>query len=268
VWEGYNLLLTSKCDKDKWTRLLQACVKFYKDVLLLENFAIMAYCSISKILKKHDKLTGYVTRDAFMRNVMPQQNVTNYSFVMDLLRQAEKLFSDIQSMQQSMPLSEHERLFIDAMRGLNYQASRMQAEEKQTFADDPNSTAHLEVDGEEHAKLLKGFNDAADSVAQATANLNEKSLSPNIQWSIAWMESVSGVMKQEMSSKIRGGGSGEGSTHSTDSEDGISKQSPGNGAGEGAREGEGADTLGLHLSVEANGTREEREEKKRRREEE
>jgi hypothetical protein len=30
-------------------------------VLLLENFAIMNYCGFSKILKKHDKLTGWVS---------------------------------------------------------------------------------------------------------------------------------------------------------------------------------------------------------------
>ena len=46
-------------DKNAWTRLLMGCVKFYKDVLLIENFAIMNYCGFSKILKKHDKLTGY-----------------------------------------------------------------------------------------------------------------------------------------------------------------------------------------------------------------
>jgi len=45
-------------DKNTWTRLLMACVKFYKDVLLIENFAIMNYCGFSKILKKHDKMTG------------------------------------------------------------------------------------------------------------------------------------------------------------------------------------------------------------------
>jgi SPX domain protein involved in polyphosphate accumulation len=45
-------------NKDAWKRLLASCVRFYKDVLLLENFAIMNYCGFSKILKKHDKLTG------------------------------------------------------------------------------------------------------------------------------------------------------------------------------------------------------------------
>jgi SPX domain protein involved in polyphosphate accumulation len=43
---------------EAWTQLLNSCAKFYRDVLLLENFAIMNYCGFSKILKKHDKLTG------------------------------------------------------------------------------------------------------------------------------------------------------------------------------------------------------------------
>jgi SPX domain protein involved in polyphosphate accumulation len=87
-------------DKNMWTRLLMACVKFYKDVLLLENFAIMNYCGFSKILKKHDKSTGFSTREAFMRNVMSQQNFTHYPYVLDLLKQSEKLFNDIQQMER------------------------------------------------------------------------------------------------------------------------------------------------------------------------
>ena len=63
VLESYQLLRdtessSGRFDRASWTRLLYACVKFYKDVLLLENFAIMNYCGFSKILKKHDKLTG------------------------------------------------------------------------------------------------------------------------------------------------------------------------------------------------------------------
>ncbi len=62
IWDAYLMLKDSSImiiyDKNTWARLLSACVKFYKDVLLLENFAIMNYCGFSKILKKHDKLTG------------------------------------------------------------------------------------------------------------------------------------------------------------------------------------------------------------------
>jgi len=66
VAESYLLLkgsesIPGRFDRNAWTRLLSSCVKFYKDVLLLENFAIMNHCGFSKILKKHDKLTGLVS---------------------------------------------------------------------------------------------------------------------------------------------------------------------------------------------------------------
>lgn len=102
ILDGYKKLQEDgkKYDKNTWARLLRACVKFYKDVLLFENFAIMNYCGFSKILKKHDKLTGYVTRDAFMRNVMSQQNFTHHMYVLELLHHVEKLFVDIQGMER------------------------------------------------------------------------------------------------------------------------------------------------------------------------
>lgn len=40
---------------EKWSMLAKSIFKLYKDLLLLETYAIMAYCSFSKILKKHDK---------------------------------------------------------------------------------------------------------------------------------------------------------------------------------------------------------------------
>ncbi len=124
VWEAFNMLKNAGVvhDKNTWTRLLMACVNFYKDVLLLENFAIMSYCGYSKILKKHDKLTGYyhtscaclysdlclasysfirfATRDAYMRNVVNLQNFTHYPYVMELISQSERLFADIQAMER------------------------------------------------------------------------------------------------------------------------------------------------------------------------
>ena len=82
----------------RWSRLLSACVRFYKDVLMLENFAIMNYCGFSKILKKHDKATGFATRDAFMCNVMSQQNFAHYPYLLTLIKETERLFKDIQHM--------------------------------------------------------------------------------------------------------------------------------------------------------------------------
>jgi SPX domain protein involved in polyphosphate accumulation len=61
LWNGLEMLKKQNSfdDINAWTRLMASCVRFYKDVLLLENYAIMNYCGFSKILKKHDKRTGY-----------------------------------------------------------------------------------------------------------------------------------------------------------------------------------------------------------------
>lgn len=86
-----------------------------------------------------------------MDKVMQNQNFTNYSYILDLIKGSEKLFQDIQMMESAMPLQDEERLFIDAIRDLNLQASRMQAEERQ--ADDQqhdslsSSAAQRIVDG-------------------------------------------------------------------------------------------------------------------------
>jgi SPX domain protein involved in polyphosphate accumulation len=87
-----------KYDENSCNRLLMACVKFYKDQVLLEKFAIMNYCGVSKILKKHDKSSGFRTRDAFMRNVMSHHNLTRYPYISDLLKQSEKLINDVLQM--------------------------------------------------------------------------------------------------------------------------------------------------------------------------
>eukprot|EP00952_Eustigmatos_sp_NYUAD-ZCMA_P007046 30035-Eustigmatos_ZCMA.PRE.1 len=45
-------------DVEARNRIRRACVQFYKDLLLLENFAIINYTGYSKAAKKHDKNTG------------------------------------------------------------------------------------------------------------------------------------------------------------------------------------------------------------------
>jgi len=104
VWEGFSMLKEEGVihDKNTWTRLLCACVKFYKDVLLLENYAIMNFCGFSKILKKHDKLTGFATREPFIRNVLSQQNFTHYTYALYLIKESEKLYAEIQGMERQI----------------------------------------------------------------------------------------------------------------------------------------------------------------------
>ena len=69
--EGWRQLLlpNTVVEGNPKKRLMAACVKLYKDLLLLENFAIMNYCGFSKILKKHDRWTGFATKEKVTQQV-------------------------------------------------------------------------------------------------------------------------------------------------------------------------------------------------------
>ena len=140
-----------------WGRLLQACSRFYKDVLLLANFAIMNYCGFSKILKKHDKVTGFKTREAFMRNVMRQQNFTHYPRLLELLKTVEDLFNSIKALETDLaPLADEEKLFIEAIQGLNRTASKLQEEVTSLDGTRGDSDAEQEVEKVESSSLKTG----------------------------------------------------------------------------------------------------------------
>ena len=74
---------------------LSACVSYYKDLLLLENFAIMNFIGYSKILKKHDKRTGIDTRTRFMKLCVAPQPFTHYPNLLKMIREAEASYRTI-----------------------------------------------------------------------------------------------------------------------------------------------------------------------------
>jgi hypothetical protein len=80
---------------EKWGLLAKSIYRLFKDLLLLETFAIMTYCSFSKILKKHDKVTGYETRKAFMENVVNKANFTHYPKVLDMISRCERWYEEV-----------------------------------------------------------------------------------------------------------------------------------------------------------------------------
>jgi SPX domain protein involved in polyphosphate accumulation len=82
---------------EKWSFLAKSIYRLYKDLLLLETFAIMTYCSFSKILKKHDKVTGYETRNAFMENIVNKANFTHYPQVLAMISRCEGLYEEVSS---------------------------------------------------------------------------------------------------------------------------------------------------------------------------
>ncbi len=109
---------------EKWSLMAKSIFRLYRDLLLLETFAIMAYCSFSKILKKHDKVTGYNTRCAFMNNIVNKANFTNYPKVLEMINRCESLYEEVSISllhEGKGSLYEDERLFINMIHRLNEQ---------------------------------------------------------------------------------------------------------------------------------------------------
>lgn len=71
---------------------MKKCVTLYKELLLLENFAVMNFCGISKILKKHDKWTGYATRHKFMHTILMKQPFATYVPLLQMIDRLEHIF--------------------------------------------------------------------------------------------------------------------------------------------------------------------------------
>ena len=80
---------------DIWSIMARSLYCLYKDLLLLETYAIMSYCSFSKILKKHDKLTAHSTRIPFMTNVVNKANFAHYPRLLNMIVTCENLYDEV-----------------------------------------------------------------------------------------------------------------------------------------------------------------------------
>lgn len=109
---------------DRWSLLSKSLHRLYKDLLLLETYAIMTYVTFSKILKKHDKITGFTTRAAFMENVVSKANFTTYPRLIAMINRTEALYEEVSArllVDGKDSLYEDERLFINMIHRLNNQ---------------------------------------------------------------------------------------------------------------------------------------------------
>ena len=128
---------------EKWSLLAKNIFRLYRDLLLFEIFAIMAYCSFSKILKKHDMVTGHETRGPFMSKVVNKANFTCYPQLLEMISRCEDMYEEvtdrlIQGGREG--LYEDERLFIHMIHQLNRQMSDTAEEEGVARMD--SSTRH------------------------------------------------------------------------------------------------------------------------------
>ncbi|KAL7532706.1 hypothetical protein ACHAWF_004231 [Thalassiosira exigua] len=126
VREGIDIMrkANSLMVNEKWSLMAKSLYRLYKDLLLLETYAIMTYCSFSKILKKHDKVTNHNTRIAFMKNVVNKANFTHYPKLLAMISRCERLYEEVSqslTIEGKSGLYEDERLFINMIHRLNEQ---------------------------------------------------------------------------------------------------------------------------------------------------
>jgi len=183
VREGMDIMRkpNSIMVNEKWGLMAKSIYRLYKDLLLLETFAIMTYCSFSKILKKHDKVTGYDTKNAFMANIVNKANFTHYPKVLSMITRCEKFYEEVSAnllKEGKEGLYEDERLFINMIHRLNEQV-----------LDSPDSAAiPRERKQEVTQRRTSGSNSVAeiqfrsDRLSPATStlrNLVEENAKPN-----------------------------------------------------------------------------------------
>ena len=126
VREGIDIMrkTNSIMVNERWSLMARSLYRLYKDLLLLETYAIMTYCSFSKILKKHDKVTNHNTRCAFMTNVVNKANFTHYPKLLEMIARIEQLYDEVSQslvLKGKSGLYEDERLFIGMIQKLNDQ---------------------------------------------------------------------------------------------------------------------------------------------------
>jgi len=121
-----------------------------------------------------------------MRNVMSQQNFTNYTYIMELVKRSEKLFEEVQNLDNLKIPNDEEKLFIDAIRDLNQHAQEMLTEEKSDSNIDDNDDDD-DDDNHDNTTSLNSTKDIRISEA----------FSPNVHTAIGWIHSL----KSEKSDK-------------------------------------------------------------------
>ena len=159
--------------------MAKSIYRLYKDVLLLELYAIMTYCSFSKILKKHDKTTGYSTRIAFMSNMVNKANFTSYPDLLAMISRCETLFEEVSQkllIEGNSALCDDERLFLSMIHRFYGQMTEKAKEEG-----DPNTHSREEVLNKRQAMTVNfsvqsktpGFQDSSKNASSLRSLVEE-----------------------------------------------------------------------------------------------
>mmetsp|Transcript_8157 Transcript_8157/g.13163 ORF Transcript_8157/g.13163 Transcript_8157/m.13163 type:complete len:324 (+) Transcript_8157:68-1039(+) len=75
--------------------LLNKCTETHMYLLMLENYAVLNYAGFAKILKKHDKNTGFKTKDRFLLSLVNSQPFVVHPWLLSSILNVENVFRDI-----------------------------------------------------------------------------------------------------------------------------------------------------------------------------
>jgi SPX domain len=120
-------ITTSDRRPHHYFRCNQSIYKLYRDLLFLELYSIMALTSFSKILKKHDKVTGYCTKYAFMTKVVLPANFVAAP-TQPMMEQCLEWYDGITHRWQQEEEQDVSRLFLDMIRRLRSHVPAPQTE--------------------------------------------------------------------------------------------------------------------------------------------
>lgn len=85
--------------REAGSALLRSIVKLYMEAIQLENYAVLNYAGLGKILKKHDKVTKLPTKTQYMQVHVNVQPFAYYPRLLRLMRCIEDAYSMLVRMQ-------------------------------------------------------------------------------------------------------------------------------------------------------------------------
>lgn len=79
------------------------CVDFHRELLMLENYTYLNLLGFQKILKKHDKKTGHITKDKYITKLVNKQSFHRSPTLLGIVNSTEMMFRDINNRCQEVP---------------------------------------------------------------------------------------------------------------------------------------------------------------------
>mmetsp|Transcript_30882 Transcript_30882/g.47105 ORF Transcript_30882/g.47105 Transcript_30882/m.47105 type:complete len:388 (+) Transcript_30882:150-1313(+) len=137
--------------QEAWSNVFRSLYQLNTNLLLLETYAIMSFCAFSKILKKHDKVTGFDTRMHFMERLVKTSNFADCPKLQEMTRRCESGVNEVltylskccgsTNTLKDNNLFEDEKLFIHMVEKLNEQARGTAVEEGATQIESRRSSS-------------------------------------------------------------------------------------------------------------------------------